>query len=600
MKRLTLLFGMLFSLLMGFSQQYVVTSVTGQVSFVSGGNNPELALRQILTNNSVINIAYKAQVELLEEQNKKKYILKVPGKGPVGDMLKDRQNSVMQLTEQYLAYMKARINGAGELTSRRHSDPATVTREVAVKRRNFVDEYQAFRQQAQDKYEKFRQKAISDYANFMRQAWKSYESNSALTAPVDEHVPPLVFSNEDKEKDQKGSMVQIEGAPVLLPAVAPQPVPAAAIREKEEAEGEYVDFELYGTSLRIRFTGKEQFTLSGLDENSVANVYESLKSSDFNNTIRDCLELRIRHQLSDWAYLRMLDVFSKACFSSADEATLLMAWLFQQSGYKMRLGVSDGHLVMLYASSHYIFGHCFFQIAGENFYTYGREVNSMRICEAAYPEEKPLSLWIPQTPMLAENLTNERTLKANRYQDIEINVSVNKNLLTFFNDYPSSKINEDPMTRWAMYANTPMETSVSEKLYPVLREKINGLDQKEGVERLLNWVQTAFEYKYDEEVWGHDRCFFAEETLYYPYCDCEDRSILLSRLVRDIMGLKTILVHYPGHLAMAVGFTEEIQGDYILVDGSRYVVCDPTYIGASVGMTMPEMNNSRAKIILLE
>ena len=199
MKRLTLLFGMLFSLLMGFSQQYVVTSVTGQVSFVSGGNNPELALRQILTNNSVINIAYKAQVELLEEQNKKKYILKVPGKGPVGDMLKDRQNSVMQLTEQYLAYMKARINGAGELTSRRHSDPATVTREVAVKRRNFVDEYQAFRQQAQDKYEKFRQKAISDYANFMRQAWKSYESNSALTAPVDEHVPPLVFSNEDKE-----------------------------------------------------------------------------------------------------------------------------------------------------------------------------------------------------------------------------------------------------------------------------------------------------------------------------------------------------------------------------------------------------------------
>jgi hypothetical protein len=66
------------------------------------------------------------------------------------------------------------------------------------------------------------------------------------------------------------------------------------------------------------------------------------------------------------------------------------------------------------------------------------------------------------------------------------------------------------------------------------------------------------------------------------------------------MGLKTILIYYPGHLAMAVGFTEEVQGDYIIVGNNRYVVCDPTYIGATVGMTMPQMNNHAAKVIVLE
>jgi hypothetical protein len=88
--------------------------------------------------------------------------------------------------------------------------------------------------------------------------------------------------------------------------------------------------------------------------------------------------------------------------------------------------------------------------------------------------------------------------------------------------------------------------------------------------------------------------------LYYPYADCDDRSILLSRLVRDLLGLKCILIYYPGHLAMAVNFTDDVKGDYILLNNQRYVVCDPTYIGAPVGLTMPEMDNSKATVILLE
>ena len=115
----------------------------------------------------------------------------------------------------------------------------------------------------------------------------------------------------------------------------------------------------------------------------------------------------------------------------------------------------------------------------------------------------------------------------------------------------------------------------------------------------MHWVQTAFVYEYDDKVWGDDRAFFAEETLYYPYCDCEDRSILYSKLIRDLLGLNVLLVYYPGHLATAVEFDTEVKGDAIVLDGRRFVVCDPTYIGAPVGLTMPEMDNRTAKVILL-
>ncbi len=117
--------------------------------------------------------------------------------------------------------------------------------------------------------------------------------------------------------------------------------------------------------------------------------------------------------------------------------------------------------------------------------------------------------------------------------------------------------------------------------------------------QILNWVQTAFQYEYDDKVWGHDRAFFAEETLYYPYCDCEDRAILFTRLVRDLLGLKCILVYYPGHLASAVCLKQQVNGDYISLDGDVYTICDPTYIGAPVGITMPEMDNRSAKVIKL-
>ena len=156
------------------------------------------------------------------------------------------------------------------------------------------------------------------------------------------------------------------------------------------------------------------------------------------------------------------------------------------------------------------------------------------------------------------------------------------------------------MTRWAMYANTPMQQEVQTSLYPKLKQLIAGDDELDAVNKILNWVQTAFIYEYDDKVWGHDRAFFAEETLFYPYCDCEDRSILFTRLVRDLLGLDCILVYYPGHLASAVCFTQQVNGDYIFLNSRKFIVSDPTYIGAPIGMTMPDIDNKAAKVILLK
>ena len=125
-----------------------------------------------------------------------------------------------------------------------------------------------------------------------------------------------------------------------------------------------------------------------------------------------------------------------------------------------------------------------------------------------------------------------------------------------------------------------------------------GKSEAEAVGSLLNLVQTGLEYKFDKEVWGvEDRAFFAEETLFYPYCDCEDRAILLTRFVRDLLGLECVLIYYPGHMACAVHFSEPVDGDYYTYGEKDFTVCDPTYIGAPIGRQMPDFADKEATLI---
>jgi hypothetical protein len=58
-----------------------------------------------------------------------------------------------------------------------------------------------------------------------------------------------------------------------------------------------------------------------------------------------------------------------------------------------------------------------------------------------------------------------------------------------------------------------------------------------------------------------------------------------------------LLLHYPGHLATAVRFNGAVQGDYLMIDGKKFLVCDPTYIGAPIGMAMDGYKQVQAKVV---
>lgn len=462
----------------------------------------------------------------------------------------------------------------------------------------FRKKYEEFARKAQQQYNDFRGNANRKYAEFMRQAWEEYKKLPAIPKPKDEEIKPVVMPEEDRDKPINNKPVPIEVV-VSPPTPQPQPEPIAPIKEQQQQKEKTIAFSFYKTEFKVRFPYDYSLALDKCDNNALADAWETLSEANYDNTVKDCLALREKHKLCDWAYINMLKAMSESCLGKTNEATLLTAYIYCQSGYDMRLGVCNGKVCLLYASRHIIYDRDYYSVDGKIYYPLEKSEGTMYICDVSYPDERPLDLSIPRAMSLAYAGTPGRTVQSKRFADIKATVSTNKNLIDFYNSYPSSMIGDDFMTRWAFYANTPMEEKTKEALYGCIKPKLEGMNASEAAERLLNFVQTAFVYEYDDKVWGGDRAFFAEETLYYPYCDCEDRSILFTRLIRDLLGLKCVLVYYPGHLAAAVRFDGNVNGDYITIGGDRYTICDPTYIGAPVGRTMPEMDNSTAKVVVL-
>lgn len=465
--------------------------------------------------------------------------------------------------------------------------------------------FDKFREQRRKEFEVFRRKRNEEFAKFLRKEWTPVDPTPVLEAPKDEPRPPVVKPEDEQPPVAPApEPVPIEEV-VPLPVPKPQPQPIDPIEEVPVSPVKAVpthDFTFLNTGGQVRLEPKKVFQLSGLSENAVADAWLKLSEESYTNLIYDCLQLRKMFHLCDWAYLQMLhEMAGSICGEGTNEATLLMAYVYCQSGYKMRLAYDDKTLYMMFASDHEIFDWDHYLMDGERYYPYGnKQIGQLVICPQQYPKEQSLSLLINQEPMLAMTPTEPTVHKTGYVRKVEVSFTANRNMLDFYSTYPTSKVGDNVVSRWAMYANMPMPQHVSDQIYPQLRQAIEGLDSVAAVNCLLNWVQKAFQYEFDYTVWGCDRAFFPEETLHYPYCDCEDRSILFTRIVRDLLGLDCILVFYPGHLASAVRLGGEVPGDYILLDGERYTIADPTYIGASLGMTMPDMNNASAQVILLQ
>ena len=451
-------------------------------------------------------------------------------------------------------------------------------------------------------FESYRAKVNQEFADYMSKAWPEFTTEPAIPTPDTPEPPtPEVAPFDAKPSNEPIPFSKV--TPKTLPPKKPNPLvpeddlynPLAPDQSKKRPDIPEISFTYYGKKCKIPFSESLHFTLHDVNEKNVAQAWQRLAGRESTATVSGCIRLRDNLHLSDWGYLKLIEKFAKTVFpDNRNESQLLQMFLLTQSGYKVRIGKREQNLIVLVPCDEMLYTYRYIPIDGTKYYVIDRsvELGATQVFNHKFPGEQIFSLIISEHPELPIEATNPGHFQSTFNPSINLNVSVNKNLIDFYNDYPLS-------SHWNIYAKISLSEHVKKQIYPLLKKTLEGKDELEAAGMLLHFLQTGFDYKTDEEQFGFEKAFFPDETFFYPFCDCEDRAILFAVLVRELIGLDVVLVHYPGHLATAVKFNNEVTGDYFDVNGSKYIVCDPTYINAGVGMAMRQYKDSAAEIVII-
>ena len=473
---------------------------------------------------------------------------------------------------------------------------------AAQDQRDLLKEYEEFQKQSAKEYGDFRQQANANYVDFMRQAWKEFNAEPAIPTPPSSD-PPTPSVAKPEEKPSNDSIALAAVIPSVSPVVPPQPLVPITVNSISvlpspettplSSEVPLFSFSFYDTDCQIRLDSTQKLNLQNISEEAVADAWETLSGDSFNPTVADCLHLREQLNLCDWGYYQLVQTIADQYYGAdhPNESALFQVFILTQSGYKIRIVRTDDRLAALIPFDHTIFTYSYLTIDGSKYYIMDKKLKTRRffVCNYSFPNEQFFSIQINSLPKFKYMPTVAKILEDERYP-VSVEVECNKNLMDFFNSYPLS-------SEWNLYARASLSAQIKEQLYPVLKNKIEGKSLPDAANILINFVQTAFTYQLDEEQFGYERPLFGDETLFYPGSNCKDRSILFSIFVKELLGLDVVLLHYPGHLATAVHFNENVEGDYLMLNNQKYIICDPTYIGATIGQEMPVVKNTKPTVV---
>ena len=379
--------------------------------------------------------------------------------------------------------------------------------------------------------------------------------------------------------------------PVVVPVTPPAVKASAPTGELFTASSDKQMVNFCGQKVYVDKSLKGVCSIGNMRENAIADAYEAMCKADYKALVDDCRKVKKELNLNDWGIFLFVREASKTLCTDENAAVVMQQFLLNELGYKSKMArrADRNQMLLFVAADCQVYGHPYFTKDGLNYYNLtSNESCQFYMCQEDSPKAKSkLNMQVNHAPALNAGMVN--SVHKNRSGSVAVSVDVPKSLMEFYGSMPQCD--------YSVYVNAEVNPSVASKVLSTLAPLVNGKGEAEAANLLINFVQTGFQYATDQEQFGYEKPFFVEELFYYPYCDCEDRSVLYSYLVRNLLKLDVVLLDYPNHIATAVCFNENVSGDFVTVGGKKYVVCDPTYIGASIGKAMPQFKNVAAKVL---
>lgn len=468
---------------------------------------------------------------------------------------------------------------------------------------DFVDltneRYKSFVDEHNNRFEQFTKEQNDEFAAFVEEQWQLFENFKKSSSPF---TTPKFQKSPVAPKTNLGWSLSFDG--VIEFIVKSIPTKNRQSNSVSNMQNVVVDF--YGEELSFDISDNLRLKVNSISELSVANYIRRISDySKETSALWNAMEGKaVEFGLNEWGRFLLTKTIADELFENDDDKVLFCFYMLRNmGGYKVKVGRNtDGdNLVLLLAIDNdkevYTYGFFdfieegklikYYSVYGENsdkVYTFGFNNQDLKLSQMGLDFNKPLSIG-----------------ECDRLRELKIN-SLNTVIDLPFNSKNIAFLDDVPLTVFPIYfvSAMPMESQV------ILNEKFGNLKNEysvlESINILLNFVQTAFDYKTDDEQFGREKYFYPEEVIAYPYSDCEDRSALFGWLVHKYLNLSVIGLQYSGHVATAVCLNDDVNisgAKYFNYRGAKYYVCDPTYVNAKLGKEMSDFENITPKVIKL-
>ena len=501
-----------------------------------------------------------------------------------------------------------------------------------------VNAYQKDMQQMGQDMQDYIDKQNAEFADFMAKQWELInefaKDQVEMNKPKPTKVPVATVNNDEKQFSSKEIQYTKE---VELPKVTH----ATAVTIEKEDNNKYeqrvsVDekgvknvpmsdmerskklaidnsnnllLNFYGRQVNLHFDPKLRIKSSGIDEKNVSEYFKKMAKCQ-NETKALWGEVKgvvDQFGLNEWGYFCVLRTLSEKVFSNVNDRVMFCFYMLRnEGGFKTRIGrgKDSGNLTLLIAldNSKQVYSYTFFRFDDDN---KGNKVKYYCVYGGGKANEAVYSYSFSEQDAAKRQMTLDFTKNLNMGEcnvNRELKLTKDKTITLPYNKSHIAYLDDVPMTVFPIYFTTALPIESQKVLLNTFDQMKKDYTPTQFISMLLHFVQTGFEYKTDEEQFGYEKYFYPEEVIGYPYCDCEDRSALFAWLVERYTNAKVIGLQYEGHMATAVYFGDnaDVKGDGFMYGGKKYFVCDPTYINASIGMTMPQYKGKTPKVIKLK
>lgn len=465
------------------------------------------------------------------------------------------------------------------------------------------EDYESWQKKEQAKLDKYISEEDSKFVGFLKQEWKlqdvkegakPFEKPKPTKPPV---VPEKKESPQDKVKDKQ---------PIIHKDILVPPVKTKEVKKEDDIQFNLPipkknlhKLEFFNLLLPVSYSNELSVDITGpINNETIAECWKNLSSTNYKECLEQTILLREKLKLNDWGYAKLLfDTGKKINNGRLNESNLFTWYMLIKSGYKAKVGYDNNTIYLIIPSVNKLFGVPFFSfrdsetkyyvlsfdnknITAEEIYTYNKD----------YPNvEKTFSFSMENLPDLGTQYKERQISFKYMGKENVIPLKYNDGLIKFFKNYPYTDLQ--------VYFKSPLSPIAESSLINSLKTQTSSLDEQDALNYLLRFVQYATGYKVDNDQFGFEKPLFPEESLFYKYSDCEDRSIFFSYIVRKVLGLQVVGLDYPDHVATAVKLSKTVDGDNINYKNVTYLICDPTYLGASIGTAMPVYKNVKPGII---